>query len=75
MTLTLYSTGCPQCKFLEASLKQKGYTATIIHGAERIKELGYNSAPLLEVDGKIMKFAEAVAWLKSAEKAGDVNAG
>lgn len=63
MTVKLYTTNCPQCRFLETALKQKGIAPEIVYGADKIRELGYESAPVLQIDNETMRFPEAVRWL------------
>lgn len=60
--ITLYSTGCPNCLTLEAKLNNAGIEYTLVSDIEEIKRKGYKSAPLLEVDGKILTFFQAVKY-------------
>ncbi len=62
MSVVLYTTGCPKCKVLEAKLAQKGIKFSIEEDLDEMIELGYQSAPLLKVDGNIMEFGAAVKW-------------
>ena len=84
MEITLYTTNCPQCKMLEAALKNKGLSFNTVYGEEEIINRGFHSAPILEADGEVMSFAEAVRWVNGLESipvcascaiGGDVNAG
>ena len=59
----LYSTHCPKCIMLENRLKQKKVDYEVITSEDGIRATGFSSVPLLEVDGKIMEFSEAVAWV------------
>ena len=63
--IKLYSTHCPKCIMLESKLKQKKVNYELVKDfdLEEIKEKGYSSMPLLEVDGKMMEFEEAVKWV------------
>lgn len=61
--VVLYSTGCPKCMVLEKKLEKKGITYETVDDAETISSMGYVSVPLLDVDGKIMEFADANAWV------------
>jgi len=74
MNVTIYSTHCPQCNMLERMLTAKNVQFNTVVGKEAIIERGYKTAPILDVDGKIMSFAEAVRWVNSM-KAGDSDAG
>ena len=59
----LYSTHCPKCIMLENKLKQKKVDYEVITSEDAIRATGFSSVPLLEVDGKIMEFSEAIAWV------------
>lgn len=63
--VVFYSTHCPKCLVLENKLKQKNIEFTEINDIEVMKEKGYMSVPVLEVDNKPMNFIEANAWLNS----------
>lgn len=65
MEIILYSTHCPRCKVLETKLKQKNLQFTEETDAGIMNSLGIKSAPSLGVDGKIMRFKEAVDWIKA----------
>ena len=60
----LYSTHCPQCIMLEGLLKKKNVDFELVNVTpEEVKEMGYSSVPLLEVDGKIFTFIDARTWV------------
>lgn len=61
--VVLYSTGCPKCMVLEKKLEKKGIEYTVVEDVETINSMGYVSVPLLEVEGKVMEFAEANSWV------------
>lgn len=63
MKVVLYSTGCPRCKVIEKKLEQKGIPYTLETNTEKLVQLGFRSAPILEVDGLLMKFADANKYL------------
>ena len=58
--ITLYSTGCPRCKVLEAKLGQKKIEYNIITNVDDIVEYGKShnikSAPILDVNGNTYDF-------------------
>lgn len=64
MTITLYSTGCPQCKVLKAKLDKAGIQYNVITDQAMMMALGFQSAPILQVDNVTYKFADAVKWIK-----------
>lgn len=63
--ITLYSTHCPQCKALQMKLDRKKIDYTICDSREKMKELGFTSAPILDVDGTTYIFTEAIKWVNS----------
>lgn len=65
MKVTLFSTGCPKCKVLEAKLKQKGIVYEHINDMDIMTEKGFMSVPMLEVDGNVMDFATANNWINN----------
>lgn len=64
MNVIFYSTHCPQCKVLETKLKQKGILFEEVNDIDVMKEKGFMSAPVLEVDGTVYDFKSAVEWVK-----------
>jgi len=63
--ITLYSTHCPQCAALEMKLNKKNIQYTICDDQEKMKDLGFKSAPILDVDGTIYNFVNAIKWVNS----------
>lgn len=63
MSVVLYSTHCPKCNVLEKKLKQKNIAYEEINDIEKIKEKGYLSVPVLEIDGESMQFEMANNWI------------
>lgn len=63
MRIVLYSTHCPKCNVLEKKLKGKNIEYEEVNDVEEMKEKGYLTVPVLEVDGKCLNFKEAVNWL------------
>ena len=61
--IILYSTGCPKCNVLEKKLKAKDIDFVVVEGEQVIAEKGFSEAPLLEVDGVVKTFPEAVQWI------------
>ena len=67
MEVILFSNHCPQCRVLEAKLKQKGIEYQEINDINLMLEKGFKSMPMLEVDGVIMNFAQSNTWIKERE--------
>lgn len=63
MNVVLYSTNCPKCNVLESKLNQKNINYNVINDVKIMREKGFLTAPMLEVDGEIYDFKEAVNWI------------
>ena len=63
MNVILYSTGCPQCKVLEQKLKDAGIDFEVSDEIDKIVEMGFMTAPVLEVDEKYMNLQAAFQWV------------
>ena len=63
MSVVLFSTHCPRCNVLEKKLQQKNISYEEVNDVEIMKEKGYLTVPILEVDGMIMDFKTAVDWI------------
>lgn len=63
-SVILYEHGCPRCKVLKMKLDKSGIQYEDVTDIEVMTAKGFTEAPKLEVDGVVMNFAEAVAWLK-----------
>ena len=61
--IVLYEHGCPRCKVLKMKLDQKKIEYETVNDIEKMKAMGFNEAPKLEVDGVVMGFKEAVDWV------------
>lgn len=60
--IILYSTGCPKCNILKNKLNSKGVNFILIEDTDTMIKKGFDLMPVLEVNGKIMDFAEANQW-------------
>ena len=63
MRVILYSTNCPKCNVLEKKLEEKNIKFKLETNQEVMINKGFMSAPMLEVDGKIMNFVTANKWV------------
>lgn len=63
--IIFYTIHCPNCNVLQRMLDAKGVKYTINTDADEMRALGMKCAPGLKVDGKLMNFNEARAWLKT----------
>lgn len=64
MNVILYSTGCPVCTMLKMALDQLKIEYVINNDVDEMESKGIASVPMLEVDGKLINAAQAVAWMK-----------
>lgn len=64
MNIILYTTHCPNCKMLELKLRQKNINFEENNDVEAMIQKGFKTAPVLEVDGVVYNFKEAVEWIK-----------
>lgn len=64
MVVILYSTGCPKCKILKDKLDVKEITYQVCDDVELIIQKGFKTVPMLEVDGAIMNYNEALIYIK-----------
>lgn len=60
----LFSTGCPKCNILKMKLDEAGIDYTISDDVDKLIELGFRSAPVLEVKGEYYDFGDAVSWIR-----------
>ena len=61
--IRLYSTYCPKCKILEKKLDNAKIEYTICDDEELMIQKGFDFMPVLDVDGQVMNFGEAVKWV------------
>jgi glutaredoxin len=58
----MYTTHCPKCKLLTVKLEGLGIEINEVTDVELMKEKGFTTVPMLEVDGNIMDFSAAYKW-------------
>jgi len=63
-SIILYSNNCPQCKCLEKMLKEKNIDFKEVNDIDLMLEKGFKSMPMLQVGEAIMKYVEALQWVK-----------
>lgn len=61
--ITLYTIDCPKCKILEKKLNAANVEYSICKDRTIIASKGFDLMPVLDVDGRILKFGEAVKWV------------
>lgn len=67
MNVTMYTTHCAKCKLLTIKLERlikEGFDMEIdeVTDVELMKEKGFTTVPMLEVNGEIMDFSKANKW-------------
>ena len=60
MKVILYSTGCPKCSVLKQKMLNKNIEFET--DIDTMLNLGIQSAPVLSVDGELLKFPDAIKW-------------
>ena len=65
MKIVLYSTGCPRCNVLETKLKNKGIDFEEVNDEDIMINKGFDTVPILEVDGNYMDFGKANEFINS----------
>ena len=65
--ITLYTTHCPKCIVLEKKLKTKNIDYIENTDTELMLSKGFQTTPMLEVDGKVMDFKDANNWINEQE--------
>ena len=65
MDVTIYSTGCPKCNVLKKKLDISKIKYNLVSDVDVMTSKGFLSAPMLEVDGKVMDFKQAIEWLSN----------
>ena len=67
MNIILYSTGCPKCNVLKRKLAAKNIQYSENNDTEQMAVLGIDAVPVLSVDGNLMDFQKAAAWVNERE--------
>ena len=67
MDVIFYSTHCSMCNVLEKKLKAKQNDDSEINDVDVMMKKRIMSAPCLEVDGKMMRYGEAIKWVNEQE--------
>ena len=63
MQIVLYTTHCPKCMVLEKKLKAKNIEYTENTDTDLMISKGFQTTPMLEIDGNIMDFKAANTWI------------
>ena len=63
----LYTINCPRCHVLKEKLDLAGIKYRVVTDTNLLREKGVTHLPVLETDGKMLGFAEALLALKGGE--------
>lgn len=63
MNVILYTTHCPKCSILEKKLNEKNISFDERTDVDEMLNKGFDEVPVLDVNGKIMRFKEANTWV------------
>lgn len=61
--IILYSNNCPCCKVLKTKLDEKKIGYETVSELNLILSKGIQTVPVLEIDGQMLGFKEAVKWV------------
>lgn len=68
MNITLYSTHCPRCISLKTALGRKNISYTEENSVEKMLALGITQVPVLSIDGKMLNYNSAMAYVNEMEE-------
>ncbi len=66
--ITLYSNHCPCCEVLTRALDVAGVEYETVSDASHMLSMGITHLPTLSVDGEMLNYPAALAWLKERTK-------
>lgn len=61
--IILYTIDCPKCKRLEKILEQESVQYEVCRDRGTMEQKGFDFMPVLEVDGQMMNYSEAINWI------------
>ena len=65
--IILYSTDCPRCCVLKNKLSDKKIPYTENNSVDEMISLGITQVPVLDINGDMYDFKEAVEWINKQE--------
>ena len=68
MSVVLYTTHCPKCAVLSKKLDDAKVDYVVVDDASVMIDRGFQSAPILEVDGVALEFKAALDWVKDNQR-------
>ena len=64
-SITLYTTHCPKCTILQKKLEAKNIQFDVVQDVQVMKEKKIMSVPVLQVDGQMFDYYNAVKFVNS----------
>ena len=64
--IILYSNNCPRCKILKKKLDDNKINYEIIDDVDTMIDKGLSTVPVLEINGRMLDFREAVEWVNNS---------
>lgn len=64
MKIILYSNHCPLCNVLQSQLVSKNLEFDEFNDIDEMIKKGMSHMPMLEVDGELLNYSDALAWVK-----------
>lgn len=64
--IILYSNNCPRCKILKKKLDDNKINYEIIDNVDTMIDKGFSTVPVLEINGRMLDFKEAVEWVNNS---------
>ena len=64
--IILYSNNCPRCKILKKKLDDNKINYEIIDNVNTMIDKGLSTVPVLEINGRMLDFKEAVEWVNNS---------
>ena len=68
MNMILYTVDCPKCKVLEKKLNNANISFEVCKDTKLMAEKNISKLPMLEVDGEMLTFKEAVDMINKGVK-------
>lgn len=69
--IVLYSNHCPCCDALKARLDKSGIDYVVNSDTDAMLAQGITHLPMLSVDGNMMNYPAALAWLNERNKSNE----
>jgi len=66
--IVLYTNNCPKCKVLKSKLDSQNIKYDVCEDVNIMISKGFRSMPILQVEGDILLFADAVKWVNEVNK-------